>query len=215
MPIKTNWKDIEDAQRFTGVLVESVERISRDGQERWYWAIYNVDTGAFVYDSVKNLDPTKRGWAQSGIAKRLVAARKLGINGDLAAFEGHQCEFSVVYDTFGTVTVARTIPTAYKGRVSTTELATLKASLVKVRAEAEAKYGEASHTPTEAALDDDTVEALLELYDGATEEEAQATALRGGFSVDIRNAVVTGDGLRVLMGQGRLTLDDGGRFARE
>ena len=82
MGIVTRKDEVTKLRVFTGVVVESIERINTfTNAEQWAWVIYNRDTGTFAMpDAVNNIEPTSRGYDNSGIKKRLDALNAVGFD---------------------------------------------------------------------------------------------------------------------------------------
>lgn len=211
MPIVFDKKEITKALKFRGVVVESVIVPATDQiPERWRMTIYNRQTGQFNREDVREVDPTSRGYTRSALYERWSAWDRQGVNPSNAeGYEGYEMDFDTKIVEFNGNVATRSLPTGKVGKVSSSELATLKAQLQAIRSQQTTQPPTPTHTERVAEED---LDALLALYAGKTDEEVIGEAFRTGLPLSITKLVTSGEAVRILMGQGRLDIDEEGRY---
>jgi len=217
MGIVTRKDEVTKLRVFTGVVVESIERINTfTNAEQWAWVIYNRDTGTFAMpDAVNNIEPTSRGYDNSGIKKRLDALNAVGFDEyNVGGFEGVEAKFRPYETTFDGKVFTKMLPFERIGQVSTEELSNLKKSLAEIRSKAQADKAanNSQHIEQAPEFSPDETATLVGLYDGHSDEEAQALAARSGLSTAVKNLVMTGGAAQYLVGVGLLGVDEEGRY---
>lgn len=213
MPFVFRKDEIDKSLRFKGIVVESVERVTEDGNEIWQMTIYNQATDKFIpAGSVRNVDPSSRGYGGSGLRQRLDAWQKVGVDsGSASDYVGYECEFETRFRDFQGQTSTRLLPTKKVGRVGSGELVGLQTRLATERENRQAT----SAVQAPAEYDEETIGLLGQLFEGRTVEEAQAAANKMKLPTTTLNDVMTGQAASVLIDRGLFDLDDDGRFVRQ
>ena len=200
-------KSVDEGSKFPGVIVRSEVR-EFDTNSAWQVWIYNRNTGNFLRDSSTIVDEDSTAYPRSTIRRMRKAYAVAGVEvrhtDDVHGLEFEfDTEIKDITIRGDSVTSVHYKPVRRIGAASEVELAELNGRLDAQLTKRTAAAPTAS-TPT-TAFDADTVEKLVALYDGHTEDEAKAKAYKAkDLETDVVNAVAVGTAATTLVGMGAL-----------
>lgn len=211
---------------YDGIVVESVNR-TYDGKEVWSMVLFNKSTDSFNRAESVNIVPMfivkegksqkNPGWDNSALSKRFRWWDDMAVEANSPEdYEGYVMHFTTIISESSFGTSVRAKPTKKLGRIGGDELAALKDKLKGLRDSANAKRANDIVDATPAAslsFTDEEVSELVSIFNGKSEEEAQNRAFRSTVLGDMaKNAVFTGAAGATLLGNGKLTLDEEGKY---